>query len=179
MQSDELIFAADGTGTARFKAESFVWSVAVDGHLQVEFDGGDVASYFKLEAKDSGDLVALLYQYAGGDVRARSELSFTKQATSGFAEGSLAGIYSTIGSEKLEDGTVVTSESRYIINKDNTGVLELQDIDRVTGQTVGWSNSSFGICAEVIDGDMVWYRTRNRDARYQGSLQPSVLIVIA
>jgi len=174
LQSDELVFAADGTGTARFKAESFVWSVAVDGHLQVEFDGGDVASYFKLEAKDSGDLVALLYQYAGGDVRARSDLSFTKQGTPGFVEGGLAGIYSTIGSEKLEDGTVVTSESRYIINKDNTGVLELQDIDRVTGQTVGWSNSSFGICAEVIDGDMVWYRTRNRDARYQGSLQPSV-----
>ena len=174
LQSDELTFAANGTGTARFKAESFAWNIAVDGHLQVEFSGGDIASYFKLEAKNSGDLVALLYQYAGGDVRARSELSFTKQATSGFVEGSLAGIYSTIGSEELEDGTVVASESRYIVNADNTGILELQDIDRVTGQTVGWSNSSFGICAEVIDGDMVWYRTRNRDARYQGSLQPSV-----
>ena len=119
-------------------------------------------------------MVALLYQYAGGDVRARSELSFTKQATSGFVEGSLAGIYSTIGSEELEDGTVVASESRYIVNADNTGILELQNIDPVTGQTVGWSNSSFGICAEVIAGDMVWYRTRNRDGRYQGSLQPSV-----
>jgi hypothetical protein len=174
LQSDELTFAANGTGTARFKAESFAWNIAVDGHLQVEFSGGDIASYFKLEAKNSGDLVALLYQYAGGDVRARSELSFTKQATSGFVEGSLAGIYSTIGSEELEDGTVVASESRYIVNADNTGILELQDIDRVTGQTVGWSNSSFGICAEVIAGDMVWYRTRNRDGRYQGSLQPSV-----
>ena len=174
LQSDELTFAANGTGTARFKAESFAWNIAVDGHLQVEFSGGDIASYFKLEAKNSGDLVALLYQYAGGDVRARSELSFTKQATSGFVEGSLAGIYSTIGSEELEDGTVVASESRYIVNADNTGILELQNIDPVTGQTVGWSNSSFGICAEVIAGDMVWYRTRNRDGRYQGSLQPSV-----
>ena len=69
LQIDELIFAADGTGTARFKAEPFVWSIAVDGHLEVEFSGGDAASYFKLEAKDSGNFVALLYRYAGGDVQ--------------------------------------------------------------------------------------------------------------
>ena len=90
-----------------------------------------------------------------------------------FIEGSLAGIYSTAGSEELNDGTLVSNEVRYIVNADNTGIVEIQNIDRDTGQTLGWFNSSFGICAQVIAGEMVWYRTRNLDGRFQGSRQPS------
>ncbi len=174
LEIDELIFSADGTGTARFKVEPFVWSIAVDGHLEVEFSGGDAASYFILEEKISGDFVAVLYRSAGGDVRARSALSFTRQGTPNFIEGSIAGIYQAFGSELLSDGTLVPNEARYIVNADNTGTVEIQNIDPETGQTEGWGESSFGICAEVIAGEMVWYRTRNLDGRFQGSRQPSV-----
>ena len=104
---------------------------------------------------------------------ARSALSFTNQGAPSFIEGSLAGIYSTAGSEELNDGTLVSNEVRYIVNADNTGTVEVPNIDPDTGQTLGWFTSSFGICAQVIAGEMVWYRTRNLDGRFQGSRQPS------
>ena len=55
-------------------------------------------------------------------MQARSALSFTKQGAPSFIEGSLAGIYSTAGSEELNDGTLVSNEVRYIVNADNTGI---------------------------------------------------------
>ncbi len=71
--------------------------------------------------------------------------------------------------------TVLSSLMRCVISSMQTipVSVELQNIDRDTGQTLGWFNSSFGICAQVIAGEMVWYRTRNLDGRFQGSRQPS------
>jgi len=175
LQSDELSFVSDGTGFARHKNESFSWSLGVDGHLEVVFVGGDIASYFKVESKVSGDFVAVLYQYNSGDVRAFSDLSFEKTEPSGFQAGSIAGIYSSVGRMVLDDGTVVPQYANYIINADNTGIYEGEDIDPVTGQVIGWINSSFGICATVGGNEgMVWYRTRALDVRYPGSRQPDV-----
>jgi hypothetical protein len=175
LQTDELTFVSDGTGTARHKNETFFWSLGSDGHLEVEFAGGDIASYFNVESKPSGDFVAVLYQYNSGDVRAFADLSFRKGGVSGFSAGSIAGAYSSIAQMTLDDGSVVPQISNYIVNADGTGILELENIDPVTGLADAWFNSSFGICATVNGGnEMVWYRVRDRDTRFPGSLQPAV-----
>ncbi|MFT6435214.1 MAG: hypothetical protein ACJAVI_003266, partial [Candidatus Azotimanducaceae bacterium] len=175
VQTDELTFVSDGTGTARHKNETFFWSLGSDGHLEVEFAGGDIASYFNVESKPSGDFVAVLYRYNSGDVRAFSDLSFRKGGVSGFSAGSIAGFYSSVSQTTLDDGRVVSQLANYIVNADGTGILELENIDPVTGLVDAWFNSSFGICATVNGGnEMLWYRVRDRDTRFPGSLQPAV-----
>ena len=160
LHTDELSFVSDGTGTSKIKGETFVWSIGADGHLEVEFSGGDIASYFNVDARISGDYVAVLYQYNSGDVRAFADLSFEKTATVGFATVNIPGIYSTTSEFELDDETFVDQALNFIVNADGTGVLELPSIDRATGQITGWITSAFGICATVNASDeLVMYRT--------------------
>jgi hypothetical protein len=172
---DELTFNLDGTGLARFKAETFTWMVdSFDGHLVVNFDLSlDVVNYYHLFTKDSGDVVAAIVN----DNSAGSALSFKDDPAVDWLSRSsvpgLAGIYETTGLRiELTNGSVIAETIYYRLNADGTGVLEIPVYDRTTGAIVDWFTSSNGICWSEASNSLVWIRTTALDRRFTGDKMP-------
>jgi hypothetical protein len=151
---DALTFDSSASGT--WSGGSFVWSVEPDGHLRVLFDNNDLANYYHLETKNSGDVIATDYVTESSTVHMAS-VSFTDDPTEfwGVDNTDIGGIYIEHGSQLLDDGvTRVPFETNLHIHPDGSGVLQEQEIDLFTGATIGWK-SSYGICATVLDnGDL-------------------------
>ena len=171
---DELTFSLDGTGSARFKGDTFTWVVdSFDGHLGINFDiSGDVVNYYHLFTKDSGDVVAAIVN----DSSAGSALSFKDDSAVDWLSRSsvpgLAGIYETEGRIELTNGSFITETLYYRLNADGTGVLEIPVYDQTTGAIVDWFSSSNGICWSEASNSLVWIRTTALDRRFLGDKMP-------
>jgi hypothetical protein len=170
---DSLTFALNGTGFAAEKGVAFDWVQAADGLLTVTFSDTEVASYSLLESRPSGDIVAVQYTYANGDQRVGSELSFIDDSAVVWSADSLAGLYTSRGSFELDSGTVIADDLVYRLAPDNTGLVEFETIDSVSGEKTP-AIASLGICWTVNGaGELVMNRVNARNNLFQGSKQPN------
>jgi len=157
---DVLTFDSASTGSALVMANTFSWLLDVDGHLVVTFANNDVADYYHLATRNSGDVVGVLYSDSRtGALRLRSStsLSFVQGPVTFGDTGTLdiAGVFVALGSDGSE-----TPTKYYRINPDGTGQEEF----RVTSPDTGfeaWSGEAAGLCATVLgSGKMPWKRVQ-------------------
>ena len=160
---DVLTFDSASTGSALVMANTFSWLLDVDGHLVVTFANNDVADYYYLATRNSGDVVGVLYSDSRtGALRLRSStsLSFVQGSVTFGDTGTLgiAGVFVALGSDG-SDGSE-TPTKYYRINPDGTGQVEF----RVTSPDTGfeaWSGEAAGLCATVLgSGKMPWKRVQ-------------------
>lgn len=170
---DQLTFAADGTGTALHKAETFVWTLTEDGHLNVVFAGGDEADYYYLGTRPSGDVMLTMYTSESGQ-RVHAGLSFTRDPAASWNSTTLAGAYRAHGVEVLSDGQRVDNDVFYRLYPDGSGELEFSGFDpQLGGFYIVFSST--GACWNVnAAGDLDVTRVQAFGDRYPGRPVPTV-----
>ncbi|MDC1307124.1 Ig-like domain-containing protein [Pseudomonadales bacterium] len=172
LQVDSLTFNADGTGFAAEKFQALTWIAQPDGHVSVEFADGEVADYYHLATRPSGDVFVTEYTNVSGVNTATAELSFVKDPSAIWDADTLAGVYTARGTFALEDGTLVTDDGDYRLAPDGTGEVEFNIVDFSTGEQTPVT-SSFGICWSVsVTGELVVDRVLSRDAVVEGTSRP-------
>ena len=172
MQVDSLTFNADGTGFAAEKFQALTWVAQPDGHVSVEFADGEVADYYHLATRPSGDVFVTEYTNVSGVNTATAELSFVKDPSAIWDADTLAGVYTARGNFALEDGTLVADDGDYRLAPDGTGEVEFNIVDFSTGERTPVI-SSFGICWSVsVTGELVVDRVLSRDAVVEGTSRP-------
>ena len=173
LQVDSLTFNADGTGFAAEKLQALTWIAQPDGHVSVVFADGEVADYYHLATRPSGDVIVTEYTDISGVNTATAELSFVKDPSAIWDADTLAGVYTARGTFALEDGTLVTDDAIYRLAPDGTGEVEFGFYDSSTGEQTPVT-SSFGICWSVnITGELVVDRVLSRDAVVEGASRPN------
>ena len=172
LQVDSLTFNADGTGFAAEKFQALTWVAQPDGHVSVEFADGEVADYYHLATRPSGDVFVTEYTNVSGVNTATAELSFVKDPSAIWDADTLAGVYTARGNFALEDGTLVADDGDYRLAPDGTGEVEFNIVDFSTGERTPVI-SSFGICWSVsVTGELVVDRVLSRDAVVEGTSRP-------
>ena len=158
---DTLTFDSTSlTGSALKLDETFVWSVAIDGHLVVDFANGDEAEYYHLATRDTGDVVAVVYTEAlGTPTRSNVNLSFTQTVPTWTNDiANHAGLYVDIEGFVDSAGNSNVFEYHFRVNPDGTGVEEFHSI--LSDGSESWSASDLAICAriDVSTEEMIWSR---------------------
>ncbi|XOV87748.1 MAG: Ig-like domain-containing protein [Pseudomonadota bacterium] len=167
---DELTFAGDGTGYARYKDESFDWMIDDDGHLRVQFADGEVADFYHRKETRAGSFVTALYHYTDNTTRAFANLMYRDNRD--FAVGTVPGIYLQYNPVQLDDGSVYYERAWRSARPDGTGQGEFESIDPATGE-VSIASSSRGICWSLEADDSLYFnRTPSIGQRYPGSRTP-------
>ncbi len=167
---DELTFDAAGTGFARFKDQSFKWSVEAEGQLNVVFHDGEEADFYHRKETRAGSFITSLYHYNDGTTRSFANLMYRDNLD--FSVATVPGIYIQYNPVQLDDGSVFYERAWRSARPDGTGQGEFESIDPATGEvTIG--SSSRGICWSLDGGDDLYFkRTASLGQRYPGSRTP-------
>ncbi len=147
---DELNFNANGSGTARNRNATFSWSLAEDGHAIVTFAGGDVAHYYHLSTRDSGQVIGTVYTRADGLSTSDVFISFVHDG-SVWDPGNTAGVFTVRRTFELGDGTVVDRDGTFRLHPNGTGLLERVFIDPETGDR-RLDLARVGLCWQIDGG---------------------------
>jgi len=172
---DELTFNVNGSGVALRKNSSFTWEIDNDNRLLVTFPDGEIASYSLLDKRSSSDVVGVEYVFPNGSIKTSVFPVLTQDANVNWDSGDIAGIYQTDDVTLLNDGTEIPGRLLYRMHPDGRGVLEIDNIDRETGEFLGVFTSGFGVCWELNSvGNFVWSRSFTRDQLIPGTSIPTL-----
>ena len=178
LNMDLLTFFDDGTGSAFYKSDGFVWFIDdFTNELVVNFNDGEVAQYGLLFDRDEGSAIGVTYTKAGNNISAGAYTALSDNPLDFFGGTTFSffdGIWTTNGRVELNDGTFAENKNFYRLNPNGTGQLEFEVIDLDTGLVNGFATSGFGICWQLVGNQLVWYRTPSQDDVAPGSSIPSL-----
>jgi hypothetical protein len=180
-QLDSHSFAVDGagarSGSTLNKNVALDWSIGSNGQLQVTYPSDfESAIFYRYAQKNSGDVVMVEQTYTDNSVRLKATLSFTDDPAQVHSLGDIAGTYTDQRFETFNSGTRISTAWNYFIFPNGSGVLETPTYDVATEAFTGWSSSNLGICAAVVNSQMVWKYTRQLDEYFTGSTMPTPTI---